>query len=109
MMVDMTRQPATAVRENSPDTARDTADTALGELRREVLRRAGPTLATAGIPVDRAECRIETETMRLHVRFDLPVAVTPGVQQALAVRVLDAVRSAGRTYPPVNVTVHGTT
>jgi hypothetical protein len=109
MIVDMTKQPAAAVRESSPDAAREAADTALGELRREVLRRAGPTLATAGIPVDQAECRIETETMRLHVRFDLPIAVTPGVKQALAVRVLDAVRGAGRTYGSVEVTVHGPT
>jgi hypothetical protein len=43
--------------------------------------------------------------MRLNVRFDLPVSVTPLVRQALAVRVLDAVRGAGRTYGPVQVSV----
>jgi hypothetical protein len=97
------------VREGGPDTATGAADTELRELRREVLRRAGPTLATAGIPFDQAECRIEAETRRLHVRFDLPVAVTPGLKQALVVRVLDAVRSGRRTYPPVAVTARGPT
>ena len=49
---------------------------------------------------------IEPETTRLRVHFDLPVAVAPAVKQALAVRVLDAVRRAGRTYGPVEVAVH---
>jgi hypothetical protein len=36
----------------------------------------------------------------------LPTAVTRAVKQAQAVRVLDAVRGAGRTYGPVHVSVH---
>jgi hypothetical protein len=39
------------------------------------------------------------------VRFDLPAAVEPAVRQALAVRVLDAVRRSGRTYGPVRISV----
>jgi hypothetical protein len=39
------------------------------------------------------------------VRFDLPVSVSSAVRQALAVRVLDALRGAGRTYGPVQVSV----
>jgi hypothetical protein len=81
-------------------------DAALGDLRREVLRMADPILSGAGIPAGQALCHIEPETTRLGVRFDLPVAVTPAVKQALAVRALDAVRAAGRTYGPVEVSVH---
>ena len=78
---------------------------ALAELRREILRLAAPVLLAAGIAADRTVCRLEPEATQLHVRFDLPVTVPPGVRQALAVRVLDAVRGAGRTYGPVQVTV----
>jgi hypothetical protein len=81
-------------------------DAALGELRREILRLAAPTLVAARLPATQALCRIEPETTRLRVHFDLPVAVAPAVKQALAVRVLDAVRRAGRTYGPVEVSVH---
>jgi hypothetical protein len=77
---------------------------ALAELRREILRLAAPVFA-AGVAADRTVCRLEPEATQLHVRFDLPVTVTPGVRQALAVRVLDAVRGAGRTCGPVQVTV----
>jgi hypothetical protein len=78
---------------------------ALVELRREILRLVAPVLLAAGIAADRAMCRLEPEATRLNVRFDLPVSVTPLVRQALAVRVLDAVRGAGRTYGPVQVSV----
>ena len=78
---------------------------ALGELRREILRLVAPVLLAAGVAADRAMCRLEPEATRLNVRFDLPVSVSPRVRQALAVRVLDAVRGAGRTYGPVQVSV----
>jgi hypothetical protein len=81
-------------------------DAARGELRREILRLAAPILFGAGIATSQAVCRIEPATTRLQVQFDLPVAVAPAVKQALAVRVLDAVRGAGRTYGPVEVSVH---
>jgi hypothetical protein len=81
-------------------------DTAIGELRLDILRLAAPILFGASIPASQTACRIEPEMTRLHVQFDLPVAVAPAVKQALAVRVLDAVRGAGRTYGPVEVSVH---
>jgi len=40
------------------------------------------------------------------VHIDLPEAVSQGVEHALAVRVLDAVHSHGRTFGDVNVYVH---
>jgi hypothetical protein len=94
------------VDDNVVATCEAASDTALGELRREILRLATPILFGAGIVTSRALCRIQPEATRLHVEFELPAAVTTAVKQALAVRVLDAVRSAGRTYGPVHVSVH---
>jgi hypothetical protein len=81
------------------------SEAALGELRREIVRRATPVLDSAGIGAATATCRLVPDGRQLTVHFDLPVAVSPAVEQALAVRVLDAVRGAGRTYGPVAVSV----
>jgi hypothetical protein len=86
-------------------TCEAVSDAAIGELRREILRLAAPILFKAGIMTSQTLCHIEPEATRLHVQFDLPTVVTPAVKQALAVRVLDAVRGAGRTYGPVHVSV----
>jgi hypothetical protein len=98
---------AARVDQNVVATCEAVSDTALGELRREILRLAAPIFLSAAIPASQARCRIGPQATRLHVRFDLPVAVAPRVKQALAVRVLDAVRGAGRTYGPVEVTARG--
>jgi hypothetical protein len=84
-------------------------DAALDQLRREIIRRVAPVLSGAGIATNRAVCRLEPATTQLDVRFYLPVAVSPATKQALAVRVLDAVRGAGRTFGPVHVSVHDQT
>jgi len=97
---------AARVDESVVATCEAASDAALGELRREILRLAAAILSNAEIPASRARCRVEPGATRLRVRFDLPAAVAPGVKQALAVRVLDAVRGAGRTFGPVEVTVH---
>jgi hypothetical protein len=97
---------AARVDDNVVATCEAASDTAIGELRREILRLVAPILFSAGIVTSQALCRIEPEATRLHVQFDLPAAVTTAVKQALAVRVLDAVRGAGRTYGPVHVSVH---
>jgi hypothetical protein len=81
-------------------------ETSLGTLRREILRLVAPVLVGAGMLASEVGCRIEPAASRLHVTFDLPAAATPSVKQALAVRVLDAMRGAGRTYGPVEVSVH---
>jgi hypothetical protein len=86
-------------------TCEAACDAALGELRREILRLVAPVLFAAGIAADRAACRLRPEATCLNVRFDLPVSVSSAVRQALAVRVLDAVRGSGRTYGPVQVSV----
>jgi hypothetical protein len=94
-----------AIESHPGATCEVASDTAHADLRRAVLRLATPVLVSAGIPASQALCHIEPGATQLHVRFDLPVAVTPGEQQALAVRVLDAVWGAGRTYGPVEVSV----
>jgi hypothetical protein len=83
-----------------------TSDAALGELRREILRRVGPILLAAGVATGRTACRLEPEPTQLSVHFEVPVPVSPAMKQALAVRVLDVVRGAGRTYGQVHVFVH---
>ena len=77
------------------------------DLRRAILRVASPLLTGLGLSPQEVACRVEPDAARLHVRFDLPLAVGPGIEQALAVRVLDAVRTVGRTYGAVGVSVHG--
>lgn len=80
-------------------------DDALDVLRREILRRVAPTLAAARIHPSMAACHVEPHGRRLRVRFELPSTVTDEQVQALAVRVHDAVRTCGRTYGQVDVSV----
>jgi hypothetical protein len=87
-------------------TCETAGDASLGALRREILRLCAPTLFAAGIRTRQAGCRIQHEATALRVQFTLPIPVSAAVKQALAVRVLDAVRSAGRTYGPAKVSVH---
>ena len=86
-------------------TCEAACDASLGELRREILRLCSLTLVAAGILTQTA-CRIQREQMGLRVEFALPIPVSAAVKQTLAVRVLDAVRSAGRTSGPTRVSVH---
>lgn len=81
-------------------------DASLGELHREILRLCVPTFFAAGMPARQAVCRVQREATGLRVEFILPMPISAAVKQALAVRVLDAVRSAGRTYGPATVSVH---
>jgi hypothetical protein len=94
-------QPSTSCRGCEAD-----GDAPLGELHREILRLCAPSLCAAGIPTRQAACRIQHEATGLRVQFTLPKPVSPAVKQALAVRVVDAVRSAGHTYGPARVSVH---
>jgi hypothetical protein len=79
----------------------------LDDLRRTILRVASPLLTGLCLSPHEVACRVEHDAASLHVRFDLPLAVGPSIEQALAVRVLDAVRTVGRTYGAVGVSVHG--
>jgi hypothetical protein len=75
-------------------------------LRAGILRRIGAILAGMGAGPDAVGCRLERRAGGLRVHLDLPEAACPGVEQALAVRALDAVREDGRTTGPVDVSVH---
>lgn len=74
----------------------------------DVLRRCSPLLDAAGIDPSKVTCRIELVWPRLHVYVDVPGTVARGVREALAVRALDAIRAARRSYDTVNVHVHET-
>lgn len=78
------------------------ASRALEPLRRGVAARIGRLLAAAGVDPDAVSCTFERHWPRLHVVLTGP-PVTPGLEQSLAVRVLDAVRAADRTYGQVDV------
>jgi hypothetical protein len=68
--------PVAVVDDNVPTTCDRTSDAALGELRREILRRASPILLGAGVAAGRAACQLEPEPTRLNVEFDVPVTVS---------------------------------
>ena len=54
-------------------------------------------------------CRVEPTGNDLQVDLYVPVPLDRRMQQALAVRVLDAVHASGRTYGQVDVNVHDAT
>ena len=75
---------------------------------RTLIRSRIATLATAaGTSAIETACLIRSSGRDLIVDLYLPVVLERRMQQALAVRVLDAVRASGRTYGQVDVNVHG--
>ena len=65
-------------------------------------RRSSAPPASTPTAVD---CTIEGGPSSLEVHLDLPEPVGLRLEHALAVRVLDAVRSSGRTYGQIDVSV----
>jgi hypothetical protein len=65
-----------------------------------VRQRSSPPASSPKLPAASSESR------GCAVEFALPIPVSAAVKQPLAVRVLDAVRSAGRTSGPTRVSVH---
>jgi hypothetical protein len=93
----------------SGDAGRPRADDTR-RIRDEVTARIGPLLAAARIDPGEVDCRIDdvgSVPSGLAVHLRLPVPVPRTLEQALAVRVLDAVRCGGRTQGNVDVHVHG--
>lgn len=80
-------------------------DPAQATLRRRILQLVRPMLTGAGVLPTDVTCRIEPHGADLHVRFGLRDPVSRRVEQALAVRVLDAVRGGDQTYGHVSVSV----
>jgi hypothetical protein len=68
----------------------------------EIRRRIAPVVAASGIDVGALSCRFEPAGPRLRVVLTGP-PTTRSVRQALAARVLDAVRAGKRTFGQVDV------
>jgi hypothetical protein len=92
--------PSARVNDDVVSTCETVSDGAVGELRREILRLVAPILFGAGMLASQTVCRIEPAAARLQVSFDLPLAVSASVKQALAVRVVDAVGGPGAPTGP---------
>lgn len=80
------------------------AERGLDELRRAVIRRIRPLVADPDL-AQAIACTFERSGHRLVVHLSGP-AVGPRIEQAMAVRVLDAVWSSNRTYGQVDVAYH---
>jgi hypothetical protein len=85
------------------------ADRRHAHLRMLVRERIAKLAAAAGTSSSETTCLVRTSGRDLVVDLHLPVALERPMQQALAVRVLDAVHASGRTYGQVDVNVHGHT
>jgi hypothetical protein len=72
-------------------------------LERGIRSRIAGLLSASSIPADAVGCRFRVSGQALAIELVLPVEVSKRMTHALAVRVLDAVRSDERTYGRVNV------
>jgi hypothetical protein len=82
------------------------ADRAFASFEREVLQRISGLLSVAGVPGSDVSCRIVADWPRLLVNLDVDAEIEPSLEQALAVRALDAVRARPSTLGSVDVEVH---
>ena len=99
----VTRRIANAA--EAPAACADVATHSRDPLREAIRGRIAALLGAAGVDADAVECTIVGGPSSLEVHLDLPEAVGLRVEHALAVRVLDAVRSSGRTYGQIGVSV----
>lgn len=76
-----------------------------GPLEAAVRSRISGLLAASTIPADEVHCRFHANGQGLDIELVLPIEVSKRVKHALAVRVLDAVRTVERTYGRVDVEV----
>lgn len=83
----------------------DVAEHRFDDLADLIRARVARLLTSAAVDPSEISCSFEETAMSLDVHLELPTAVARGVEQALAVRVLDAVRADGRTYGRVDVHV----
>jgi hypothetical protein len=82
------------------------ADRANDPLRTVMLERIRPVLAAAGIDPGGVACDLDRDGPTIEAHVTLPEPPDRRLEQALAVRVLDAIRASGRTYGHVGVQVH---
>jgi hypothetical protein len=83
------------------------ADRRFAHLRMLIRDRIAKLAATAGTTSIDAACLFRSSGRDLVIDLHLPVPLDKATQQALGVRVLDAVHASGRTYGQVDVNVHG--
>lgn len=79
----------------------DAVQKSFASLRNDIAGYTARLLSAAGIDPAVIQCRIELQFPRFHVHLSPSIEKT--LRQALAVRVLDAVRASGRTYGEVDV------
>jgi hypothetical protein len=75
-------------------------ETAMAE---QILARVETLLVSAQVATDTVDCRVEHDDLRTRVVFTGPVPES--LRNALSVRALDAVRTAGRTFGQVDVAI----
>jgi hypothetical protein len=75
-------------------------ETAMAE---QILARVEALLVSAKVATDTVDCRVEHDDLRTRVVFTGPVPES--LRNALSVRALDAVRTAGRTFGQVDVAI----
>jgi hypothetical protein len=83
-----------------------TAEQAMDPLRHAIVERIRPVSEAAGLDPESVACDIQRNGGALVVHLTVPIVVAADLEQAMAVRVLDAVRASGRTYGQVGVQVH---
>jgi hypothetical protein len=83
-----------------PSACVDAVDAGFASLRGHIERQCVRLMARAG-HVGPLQCDIQRQGRKLHVQLTGP-AVGKDVEQAISVRVLDAVRADGRTHPQVD-------
>lgn len=72
----------------------------------EIRLRIARVLLATDVDPTAVTCWTEGDSTGLDVHVDVPGRLSHGVEQAVAVRALDALRSSGRTYGHVDVHVH---
>lgn len=80
---------------------------ALAGFRADILSRLNPTFAVHGLNPADMGCRIDADGPRLTVTVTGPAA-DRSMEQAIGVRVLDAIRAADRVFGQVNVCYEST-
>jgi len=84
----------------------DVAATVEQGLAEEIRHRIARVLEPTEIDPAAVTCWTEGDRSGLDVHVNVPGQLPHGVEQAIAVRTLDALRSTGRTYGRVDVHVH---
>lgn len=85
------------------------AETKHDELRALIIDRIGRLVGGVGVDPTDVVCHVESEPAGIRVDLTVPVPIERSLQQAIAVRVLDAVRATPRNHGQVNVDVRGVT